>query len=388
MIRLLHFCPLSTGGVAVNAHNQANAFCNSGFDVTLVCAEDWLHCAADTSYKQERILECAPQHGNYSRLKSRVLSASAILRNAKRCRNTIRKGRFTQVLFASYMEYLAPIWAPQFRSLSEKGVWFGVMALDPVRDYIVGPKWWHDWSVKAGYSFVDDAFVHHEIDLSKFGGGKLKATVVPHGNYPMPPASKNRHQMRRGLCIPEDHRVALCYGHLRDNKNLRSSIRAIADSRNVTLVVAGSEAAPGQTQSAEYQAYANEVGAQEKIRWVIGYQSDQSTANLFTLCDFALLPYDRSFVSTSGILHIAVPFRVPLIVACGDGALAQAVESYQLGVRMADPSTSSIVKAFEQIESVSHKAKFDRFSVEHSYERNAAIIKKCIENHHLARQTL
>ncbi len=372
--RLLHFCPISVGGVALNAHHQATALCEAGIDVTMLCPPDWRHETASTRYRQQRKLISPPSHGSYSRSKSRWLTAQSILRNARLCDLAISNGGYQNVLFASFMEYLAPIWTPPLRRHREAGVWIGAMVLDPARDYVVGPRWWHHRSVRAGYSFLADAFVHHDIDLREHGAPEMPTTVVPHGDYPMPPATKTPEKLRHELGIPNDSMVALCYGHLRDNKNLKISLDAVAKTNSITLVVAGSEAAPGQTQSSEYKKYAEDREVSDRVRWLIGYQSDVETANLFTLADVALLPYDDSFVSASGILYIAVPFQVPLIVSCGDGPLALTVEEYSLGMRISSPSVEAITNAFREVPQVSESARWGAFQKEQSYERNAAII--------------
>ena len=46
---------------------------------------------------------------------------------------------FRRVLLATYLEYLALLWAPSLRRLMRRGVVFGAVVHDPVRDYIVGP---------------------------------------------------------------------------------------------------------------------------------------------------------------------------------------------------------------------------------------------------------
>lgn len=58
-------------------------------------------------------------------------------------RSVIVREGFRRVLMASYIEYLAPIWAPRLRNLSRSGIVFGAIVHDPVRDYVVGPSWWH-----------------------------------------------------------------------------------------------------------------------------------------------------------------------------------------------------------------------------------------------------
>ncbi|WP_160168187.1 glycosyltransferase [Rhodopirellula sallentina] len=305
------------------------------------------------------------------------------MRNAKILDQQIDTLGIKSVLFASYSEYLAPLWAHRFRGYAEnRDVWFGAMALDPIRDYVVGPKWWHARSIRAGYSFLHDVFVHHPIDLKSHGAGDIPVTVVPHGEYPMPNPTGTKQELRKRLDVPDGNAVALCYGHLRDNKNLKNSLVSLTHNDRVTLVVAGSDAAPGQMQADAYLKIAQELGVNDRVRWKIGYQSDEDTADLFAAADVLLLPYDKSFVSSSGILHVATPFEIPLVVSCGDGPLGHAVEKYQLGIRMPCSEPKLIANGIRQIQESPIASDWNGFRAEHSYERNAQILVDRITTFH------
>jgi hypothetical protein len=52
------------------------------------------------------------------------------------------------VIFACYKEYFAPFWVGPLRKLARRGVLIGTIAHDPVRDFVLGPLWWHRWSVR------------------------------------------------------------------------------------------------------------------------------------------------------------------------------------------------------------------------------------------------
>ena len=49
------------------------------------------------------------------------------------------------VLLSSYSEYLAPFWVlPHWILAKCFGVTYVANLHDPVRDYVVGPQWWHE----------------------------------------------------------------------------------------------------------------------------------------------------------------------------------------------------------------------------------------------------
>ena len=110
------------------------------------------------------------------------------------------------VLFACYKEYFAPFWVWPLRRLAKKGVVIGTIAHDPVRDFVVGPLWWHRWSVRLGYSFVRHVFVHDETPVD-FGGKRpegIQVQQIPHGPYEVAEPKIGRLEMRRRLGFTSD----------------------------------------------------------------------------------------------------------------------------------------------------------------------------------------
>jgi len=105
------------------------------------------------------------------------------------------------VLFACYKEYFAPFWVWPLRRLARRGVVIGTIAHDPVRDFVVGPLWWHRWSVRLGYSFVRHVFLHDDTPVD-FGGKKpegIQVHEIPHGPYEVAEPKIGRLEMRRRL---------------------------------------------------------------------------------------------------------------------------------------------------------------------------------------------
>jgi glycosyltransferase involved in cell wall biosynthesis len=110
------------------------------------------------------------------------------------------------VLFACYKEYFAPFWVWPLRRLEKRGIVIGTIAHDPVRDFVVGPLWWHRWSVRLGYSFVRDVFVHDDTPVD-FGGRKpseIRIHQIPHGPYEVAEPKIGQLEMRRRLSFSSD----------------------------------------------------------------------------------------------------------------------------------------------------------------------------------------
>lgn len=111
------------------------------------------------------------------------------------------KVHFEFVLFACFKEYFSPFWVWPLRSLAKKGVVIGTIAHDPIRDFVVGPLWWHRWSVRLAYSFVSHVFAHDDTPID-FGGEKpdgIRIHQIPHGPYEVAAPKIGRLEMRRRL---------------------------------------------------------------------------------------------------------------------------------------------------------------------------------------------
>ena len=110
------------------------------------------------------------------------------------------------VLFACFKEYFSPFWVWPLRRLPKKCVVIGTIAHDPVRDFVVGPLWWHRWSVRLAYSFERHVFVHDDTPVD-FGGRqprRIQVHQIPHGPYEVSPPKIGRIEMRRMLGFDND----------------------------------------------------------------------------------------------------------------------------------------------------------------------------------------
>ncbi|MBT8038327.1 MAG: glycosyltransferase family 4 protein [Verrucomicrobiae bacterium] len=370
--RLLYYCPASLGGIADYAHEQAKALAATGLKVTMLCPVDYPH--SPDGYDQEKALESQTSNSS-NRWISRFTLVRRILKDARTLdRMMVSKG-YTRVLFANYSEYLAPLWAWRFQRRARQGVVFSAVVHDPVRDYVVGPLWWHRRSIAAGYSFLRDAFVHAPTELDT---GQpmptLKVTVIPHGPFSFPQPSLSREQFRAKYEIPESAAVFLSFGHIRDGKNLNLILDALKEVQDVWLLIAGSEATPGQRQSADYIQQAAKLDVAKRCRWMVRFLSPDDVSNCFNGCDVVALTYSSSFRSASGVLNVAAWFRKPVIASCGQSNLGSMVENYGLGERMLPDDPESIAQAMQAYMQKGFHPRWDDYVKEHSWERNAQLV--------------
>lgn len=380
MRQLIYFCPESIASIAKNSIEQAKAIAEHGVQVDFLCPHDWPGERPE-AVRMHTVLDPGPKPGTHVRPVSRALGVRKILRNnAVLCRFIDNAQNSTpakpRVKFGSFFEYLAPLWVPRLDHYRREGVVFGATALDPIRDHVVGPNWFHQASVEQAYALFREIFVHQAVDLGLSRAPSLqRVTEVPHGPYDYPVWPNARSTTRRELGIPESAKVFLTFGHLRENKNLPLVLEAMKQMpQDVYLLVAGPEAAPGRMSSGEYQALARDLGVGHKVKWAIRYISDEEVNKYFGAADFSVMTYSRTFRSTSGSLHIAAPLKMPVLVSCGEAPLGSLVTDYNLGIRVEPDSVSEIVRGMKLLLASPFSGGWDRFMAYFTYEENARIV--------------
>ena len=202
--RLLYFSPESYGGLADYAHEQARALQEAGVETCFLTTPEATLAKPESNYARQTVLTMAPNKAVCpSKIVRRFRAAKAILGNIRMLAGCARKMQVRHVLFGGYFEYLAPLWAPRLRALAQSGMVFGSVVHDPLRNFVVGPVFWHRWSTACGYSFLREAFVHEPIELPTVRPQpQLRTTVIPHGPYRFAPATESRGAMRQRLRIP------------------------------------------------------------------------------------------------------------------------------------------------------------------------------------------
>jgi glycosyltransferase involved in cell wall biosynthesis len=371
--RLIYHSPITTGGLATYAHYQCNALSAIGCHITLVTSADY--AATDADYEVVR-LHPARSTGpaGLPHWARRVATLQDLLGQQRRFAEYVEQQGRATVLMGAYFEYAAPLWAGMYRSLAGDGSTFGAIVHDPVRDYVVGPSFWHRKSVAAAYSFLREAFVHAPIALDTAGAPAPRTTVIPHGPYRYPAPRRSRAATRAALQIPPDAFVLLSFGHLRDGKNLDLAIEALTQSPAAHLLVAGTVPSGANRPLSYYQQLAVEKQVADRCHWRIGYIEDAEVGELFEASDAVLLTYSARFRSASGVLNTAVSFRKPCLASSGEGDLKAAVENYRLGPWVAPDDAAAAARGLRALLSDPPAPAWDDYEREHSWIANARLV--------------
>jgi glycosyltransferase involved in cell wall biosynthesis len=373
--RLLYFSPFASGGLADYARAQAIALSMAGAEVVFLTSRHNRIVPPGSCSVIKDLYATDGRKPFRSALARKIVAAWTIASNYRQLVRTVSHGRFRHVLFASYAEYLAPLWAPALCKLAREGVRFGAVLHDPVRDHVLGPRWWHRWSVACAYSFLHEAFVHDAIDLDTVRPmPRLRTTVIPHGPYQFPVSRRSRMKVRATLGLPESAKVLLAFGYVRDGKNIDLALRALIDEPSIYLVVAGTTPTATQRPIAYYQKLAQELGAAPRCRWLAYFIPADQIGDLFLASDAVLLTYSSTFRSASGVLNSAVAYRRPCIASAGQGNLRSMVRKYDLGVFVEPDSVDAIRNAMRCWQAGLPEPRWADYEKDNAWEKNAELV--------------
>jgi len=372
--RLLYYAPASYGGLLNYAQEQADALGGLGIDVTVLCSPQFVKRPTDRYTLLPKLVDTRRPPGGNKILRS-VRYVRLLLANMRTVRREAVQGGYNKVFFASYAEYFAPLWAGPFRRLAQGGIKFGAMVQEPVRNFRVGPEWWHCWSIWNAYSFLSCVFEHDDVPLDTVRPVPgLTTDIVPMGPHQFPDAAETREATRQRLGIPADAIVLLAFGHIRDNKNLDLAVRALAEVPRAHLLVAGKRSASSQKPESCYIDLAKACGVEARCTWVIDYVTEEEAANLFNASDVILLTYDKTFRSASGVLNVAARYRRPVIASAGAGSLQKVVRDYQLGAWVEPDDAAALVEGLKNWIASPPSPRWDAYDTENSWHRNAKVV--------------
>jgi glycosyltransferase involved in cell wall biosynthesis len=272
----------------------------------------------------------------------------------------------------SYVEYLSPLWIDPHIMLSRIfGFRYAANLHDPVRSYVIGPKWWHKLSVWLAYQPLDVVLIHHELADRSNVPKRVKVVVAPHGLYDVNLGDYDSQQVREGWGIKSGQKVFLSFGYVRDGKNLNLAIKALAEVTEAVLIVAGSIASTKDRPFSFYRGLADEVGVTDRCRFFEGFVSNEEMGRYFAGTDFMLLTYSASFHSQSGVLNLAAMARKQILASASPSPMIEAVTRFGLGVAVRPDSVEAIVDGMKKLYEGEMSPNWEGYEASASWDLNA-----------------
>lgn len=184
--------------------------------VTLLCTQDFLDGRV-VGYRKEEVFSCRFSvfglfAGRFGELLDRSLK---IVCDQWRLAWEVFWRTPDAVLLASYSEYLSPLWVwPHWFMARFFGITYAANLHDPVRDYVVGPAWWHQLSVRLAYLPLSVGVVHQRLQEPSPVPSHVHVVEAPVGVYDLKESPEDPDSIRAAWGVgrrvaPEDGRSQL-----------------------------------------------------------------------------------------------------------------------------------------------------------------------------------
>ena len=132
-MKLVCYCPFSTGGIVDYADAQAAALAACGVDLA-VLTTDRQPTAAVRRFSVAGLRDECGRLDSKSRVTRQIRRSKLICNNIGVLKDWLLSSGIRHVLFASFSEYAAPLWGRQLKAMARSGIRFGAMLHDPVRN--------------------------------------------------------------------------------------------------------------------------------------------------------------------------------------------------------------------------------------------------------------
>jgi glycosyltransferase involved in cell wall biosynthesis len=367
--KILSFCPSAYGGIAEHTFYQASALQKSGAKVICLVAPAFLN-GRETEFEKVVCLMNPVRAGGQGIVRKTKL-AWRIIANYWILAWQIIKQRPDLVLLDSYVEYLSPFWVwPHWLLARLWRVKYAANLHDPVRNYAVGPEWWHRLSIRLAYLPLGFVIVHDELTESAAVPRSVRVVKAPHGLYEISESVTDVAAIRREWGVRDGQKVFLAFGFVRDGKNLDLAIQALKSVPEAFLVIAGSVASTKDKTFTFYRELAANLSVKERCRFFEGFVEDGDLPKYFGGADFVLLTYASSFHSQSGVLNLAARARKPVLASAAPSPLVESVKKFNLGVTVEPDSVEAMARGMCRLVSAYPQAHWDDYEAAASWSVN------------------
>jgi glycosyltransferase involved in cell wall biosynthesis len=172
---------------------------------------------------------------------------------------------------------------------------------------------------RIAYGLCSRLVVHNQVSrdelIARSGVSESMVRVVPHGSYlGLIPPSIDRHIARDKLGFPQDERIVLFFGQIKEVKGLDLLIEAFAKVRDqvgsTRLVIAGKV---WKDDFSRYQDLIDRYALADVVSLHIRYIPDDEIATYYSAADIVALPYRKIY--QSGVLLMAMSYGIPVLAS-------------------------------------------------------------------------
>ncbi len=237
---------------------------------------------------------------------------------------------------------------------------------------------WEERGLKQFYRDADALFVHSQVqveDLIEFASpDPSRIHLVPMGPFAYAESTGDDASLRRDFGVPSDRMVGLCFGMVRDDKNVGELLAGLARLKDERpyIVIAGKMPASGSCSEEALRSKLAALGLQQDVLLLNRFINDDEVGGLYRLANFACLTYKTYFTSQSGVLNVAMHFDCP-VLATPAPTLAETVSDYNVGSLCPGDSAADIELGLQSlVTSLKRGERFDfaEYREAHSWQEN------------------
>ncbi|MCX6148731.1 MAG: glycosyltransferase [Candidatus Kapabacteria bacterium] len=169
-----------------------------------------------------------------------------------------------------------------------------------------------------------------------------KSILIPHPLYDHFGAKIDKEEACKKLNIPQDNKILLFFGFIRDYKGLDLLIEAMSRLGDTYhLVIAGEV----YGDYSKYEKQIDGLGIRDKVSNFVRYISDEEVPLFFSCADVCILPYKTA--TQSGIVGISYHFDLP-IISTDVGGLREMIGDFNTGLMVESPNSELIANAINE----------------------------------------
>ncbi len=233
--------------------------------------------------------------------------------------------------------------------------------------------------LKKGAGFITHSRMDADDLKSILSRPNYETTVIPTFNM-FKIKDMTREEARKILKIPEDRKIMLFFGFVREYKGLKHIIKAMPDiiaaDKDIQLMVVGEFG----SDKSDYMNLIEKSRVGDSITVVDGYIPDKEIEKYFAACDLVVLPYESA--TQSGIVQIAYSFEKP-VIATDVGGLPEVVLDGKTGyiVPPKNPQAlgEAVVKFFRENKAAEFSDNVHAEAYRYSWDRMNEVVKRLSE---------
>lgn len=181
-----------------------------------------------------------------------------------------------------------------------------------------------------------------QVDLLKLKPD-AKNKIFSHPIYSNFGKSADKKEARKFLSLPEDEKLILFFGFIRDYKGLDVLLEAMSmlkSKPDIKLIIAGEY----YSNKEKYNKIINALELQNQLYLFTDFIPTSEVKYYFSACDAVILPYRDA--TQSGIVQIAMNFHKP-VIATNVGGLAEVISDNSTGFIVKKESPQDLASAIE-----------------------------------------